>query len=77
MRSLPMTNAQYGQVQICINPLFKITLEFENSWEDDDGRIVLINADFDIVKFSLCNIYAPNNTALQKAFIENLTEILV
>lgn len=28
-------------------------------------------------KFSLCNIYAPNNAALQKAYIENLTEMLI
>ena len=38
---------------------------------------MLINAYFNTVKFSLCNIYTPNNTALQKAFIENLTEILI
>ena len=68
------SNHQKG-VAILINPLFKITLE--NSWEDEDGRIVLINAYFNTFKFSLCNIYAPNNTALQKAFIENLTEILI
>ena len=68
------SNHQKG-VAIFINPLFEITLE--NSWEDEDSRIVLINAYFDTVKFSLCNIYAPNNTALQKAFIENLTEILI
>ena len=55
--------------------MFEITLE--NSWEDEDGRIVLISAYFNTFKFSLCNIYAPNNTALQKAFIENLTEILI
>ena len=55
--------------------MFETTLE--NSWEDEDGRIVLINAYFNTFKFSLCNIYAPNNTALQKAFIENLTEILI
>ena len=58
-----------------MNLLFEITLE--NSWEDEDGRIVLINAYFNTFKFSLCNIYAPNNTALQKAFVENLTEILI
>ena len=55
--------------------MFEITLE--NSLEDEDGRIVLINAYFNTFKFSLCNIYAPNNTALQKAFVENLTEILI
>ena len=38
---------------------------------------MLINAYFNTVKFSLRNIYAPNNTALQRAFIENLTEILI
>ena len=67
-------NHQKG-VAILINPLFEITLE--NSWEDEDGRIVLINAYFNTFKFSLCNIYASNNTALQKAFIDNLTEILI
>ena len=39
--------------------------------------LLLINANFNTVKFALCNIYAPNNTALQKAFIENLTETLI
>jgi len=68
------SNHQKG-VAIFINPLFEIT--FKNSWEDEDGRIVLINAFFETFKFSLCNIYAPNNTALQKVFIENLTEILI
>jgi len=63
------------RVAILINPLFEIT--FENSWEDEDGRIVLINAYFKTFKFSLCNIYASNNTALQEVFIENLTEILI
>jgi len=38
---------------------------------------VLINAYFKTLEFSLSNIYAPNNTALQKVFIENLTEILI
>ena len=66
------SNHQKG-VAIFINSLFEITLE--NSWEDEHGRIVLINAYFNAVKFLLCNICAPNNTALQKAFIENLTEI--
>ena len=68
------SNHQKG-VAIFINPLCEIT--FENSWEDEEGRIVLINAYFKTLKFSLCNIYAPNNTALQKVFIENLTEILI
>ena len=68
------SNYQKG-VAIFINPLFEIT--FENSWEEENGRIVLINTYFKTFKFSLCNIYAPNNTALQKVFIENLTEILI
>ena len=68
------SNHQKG-VAIFINPLFEIT--FENSWEDEDCRIVLINACFKTFKFSLCNIYAPNNAALQKVFIENLTEISI
>ena len=55
--------------------MFEITIE--NSWEDVDGRVVLINAYFKTFKFSLCNIYAPNNAALQKVFIENLAEILI
>ena len=57
------SNHQKG-VAILINPMFEITLE--NSWEDVDGRIVLINAYFNTIKFSLCNIYAPNTTTLQK-----------
>ena len=68
------SNRQKG-VTIFINALFEIT--FENSWEDEDSRIVLINAYFKTFKFSLCNIYAPNNAALQKVFIENLTEVLI
>ena len=68
------SNHQKG-VAIFITPLCEIT--FENSWEDEDGRIVLINAYFKTLKFSLCNIYAPSNTAFQKVFIENLTEILI
>ena len=55
------SNHQKG-VAILINPLFENSLE--NSWEDEDGRIVLIKAYFNTVKFSLYNIYAPNNTAL-------------
>ena len=52
-------------------------IKTENSWGDQDGRIVLINAYFKAFKFSLCNIYAPNNAALQKLFIESLGEILI
>ena len=38
---------------------------------------MLINAPFKEFKFTLCNIYAPNNIALQKTFIETLGEILI
>ena len=69
-----VSNHQNG-VFILLNLLFDIKIE--NSWGDQDGRIVLINAYFKAFKFSLCNIYAPNNPALQELFIESLGEILI
>ena len=38
---------------------------------------MLIKASFKEFKFTLCNIYAPNNSVLQKIFIETLGEILI
>ena len=68
------SNHQKG-VCILLNPFFGA--QIENSWGDENGRIVLINASFKEFKFTLCNIYAPNNIALQKTFIETLGEILI
>ena len=55
------SNHQKG-VAIFINPLFEIT--FENSWEDEDGRIVLINAYSKTFKFSLCKREIPRTEVL-------------
>ena len=57
------------------NPLLDINIE--KFLGDQDGRIVLIDAYLKKFKFTLCNIYAPNNAALQKVFIKNPSEILI
>ena len=68
------SNHQKG-VCILLNPLYDI--QIESSFEDSEGRIVLINACFETVKFSVCNVYAPNNPALQKVFIGTLELFLM
>jgi len=54
-----------------------LDINIEKFLGDQDGRILLIDAYLKKFKFTLCNIYAPNNAALQKVFIKNPSEILI
>ena len=62
-------------VCILLNPS-TCNLLIESQYSDVDGRIVLVNIDFNCTKVSLCNIYAPNNLDLQLHFVSTLNEFL-
>ena len=68
------TSRQKG-VCILLNPS-TCNLLIESQYSDVDGRIVLVNIDFNCTKVSLCNIYAPNNLDLQLQFVSTLNEFL-
>ena len=68
------TNRQKG-VCILLNPA-TCNLLIESHYSDREGRVVLANLNFNSIKLSLCNIYAPNNLQLQLQFISALNELL-
>ena len=49
----------------------------EHSFKDSNGRIVLTTVEFNGLKLSLCNIYAPNNLKEQITFIQELNGFLI
>ena len=49
-----------------------LVVKVDYSFTDNSGRIVLITLNFDCLRLSLCNIYAPNNVSEQLQFIQEL-----
>ena len=62
-------------VCILIHPSTKINIEY--SFKDKSGRLVLTTLEFNCLKLSLCNIYAPNNLTDPLQFIQELTNCLI
>ena len=62
-------------VCILVDPSNKIKVD--HSFTDNCGRIVLITLNFDCLRLSLCNIYAPNNVSKQLQFIQELNNFLI
>ena len=62
-------------VCILVDPSTKIKVDY--SFTDNSGRIVLITLNFDCLRLSLCNIYAPNNVSEQLHFIQELNSFLI
>jgi len=62
-------------VCILIDP--SLNQKSEHSFTDNSGRIVLITLNFNCLKLSLCNIYAPNNQNEQLLFIQELNNCLL
>ena len=56
-------------VCILMNPSFNFT--FENSHKDQNGRIVSVDVNLNGSKFSLYNIYAPNEQRQQQEFLHD------
>ena len=64
-------------VCILINPSLSLASPIEKSSKDQEGRIVSINLTLEKVNFSLCNVYAPNDSQQQQVFLHNLNEYLM
>ena len=62
-------------VCILVDPSTKIKIDY--SFTDNCGRKVLITLNFDCLRLSLCNIYAPNNLSEQLQFIQELNSFLI
>ena len=62
-------------VCILLNPSLNYT--FENIHKDQTGRLISIDLNLNESKFSLCNVYAPNDQRQQQAFLHNLSTFLV
>ena len=60
---------------ILVDPSNKIKVDY--SFTDNYGRIVLITLNFDCLRLSLCNIYAPNNVSEQLHSIQELNSFLI
>ena len=41
------------------------------------GQMVLITMEFNLLKLSLCNVYAPNNQSEQLNFLQELHNVLL
>ena len=64
-------------VCILINPSLSLKSPIEKSSKVQEGRIVSINLTLETVIISLCNVYAPNDSQQQQAFLHNLNEYLM
>ena len=64
-------------VCILINPSLSLKSPIEKSSKDQEGKIVSINLTLETVIISLCNVYAPNDSQQQQAFLHNLNEYLM
>ena len=62
-------------VCILINP--SLNYSFENSHKDQNGRIVSVDVNLNESKFSLCNVYAPNDQNQQHEFLHDLSTYLM
>ena len=62
-------------VCILMNPALNYT--FENIHKDQTGRIISTDLYFNENKFSLCNVYVPNDQRQQQAFLHNLSTFLM
>ena len=62
--SFPMVANTSRGVCILVGPSTKIKIDY--SFTDNCGRIVLITLNFDCLRLSLCNIYAPNNLTIYR-----------
>ena len=59
-------------VCILVDPSNKFKVDY--SFTDNCGRIVLITLNFDCLRLSLCNIYAPNNVSEQLQSVYSRTQ---
>jgi len=62
-------------VCILINPTFNCASE--NLQKDQNGRIVSVDLNLNGSKFSLCNIYVPNDQRNQQVFLQDLSAYLM
>ena len=62
-------------VCILLNP--SLNYAFENIHNDQNGRIVSIDLNFNKNKLSLCNVYIPNDQCQQQVFLHNLSTFLM
>lgn len=68
------SNHQKG-VCILLNPASKLAIE--ECHMDNEGRIVAVNVVLNNLRFSICNIYAPNCLAEQTKFAQTLNAFLL
>ena len=68
------SNHQKG-VCILLNPASKLAIE--ECHMDNEGRIVAVNVVLNNLRFSICNIYAPNCFAEQTKFAQTLNAFLL
>ena len=62
-------------VCILMNPL--LNCAFDNLQKDQNGRIVSVDLSLSGSKFSLCNIYVPNDQRKQQEFLHDLSAYLM
>ena len=62
-------------VCILMNP--SLNCAFDNLQKDQNGRIVLVDLSLNGSKFSLCNIYVPNDQRKQQEFLLDLSAYLM
>ena len=54
----------------------KLNFQIDSVYKDSQGRIVIVNGTNDNKGFSLCGVYAPNESVQRKNFFSNLTNII-
>ena len=68
------TNHSKG-VCILVHP--SIQSKIDCIFTSNTGRMVLITMEFNSLKLSLCNVYAPNNQSDQLNFLQELNNVLI
>ena len=62
-------------VCILIHPSLRSKIDYV--FNSNTGRMVLITMEFNSLKLSLCNVYAPNNQSEQLNFLQELNNVLI
>ena len=62
---------------VCILIHYSMRSKIDCIFNSNTGRMVVITMEFNSLKLSLCNVYAPNNQSEQLNYLQELNNVLI